>query len=272
MAAVGQSRPAPSSSIRTPLFIFGVALALVAFLIMFAFGIVYVGRTQAGSQVRVIVAADDIQARQPISPIDLAFATLPTSAVASDKTFTRLSDLAGYAAVVSIYKGEAITTNLVTNSDQVTPSQSSYLPIPTGWVAMTLPTSEQQGVAGYVAQGDFIDVIATINTGQFLQNPPRSVSITVFRNLYVLRVGPQTVVPRQGQPQGLSSSITVLITQCDAEYLDWLVTNATLRYTLLSYKDYGTSQPLPDANCPSTGAPGRIGPAEADARWGFTKG
>ena len=274
MAAVAQSptRPTPSSGVRTPLFIFGVALALLAFLIMFAFGIVYVGRSQTGATVHVIVAARDIDAREPISVDMISMGTFPANALPAGKTYTRLTDLLGYAAVVPIYKGEAITANLVTNSDQVSTSQSSYLPIPQGYVAMTLPTSEQMGVAGYIAQGDYIDVIATINTTEFVKENPRSVARTVFTNLYVLRVGPQTVVPRQGQPQGLSSSITVLLTQCDAQYLDWLAQNATLKYTLRSYKDYGTPNLQPDPACPADTAPALIGPAQVDARWAFTKG
>ena len=265
------AKPNATSNIRTPLFIFGVALALVAFLIMFAFGIVYVGRTQTGPTVRVIVAARDIEAREPITADMLALGSLPGSAV-PPKAFTRLTDLVGFAAVVPIYRGEAISENLVTNSDAVSPAQSSYLPIPSGYVAMTVPTSEQQGVAGYIAQGDYIDVIATINTNQFGASPGRSVSRTVFTNLYVLRVGPQQVIRGQGQPQGLTSSITVLMTQCDAQFLNWLMQNATMKYTLLSYKDYQQTPPAPDAGCPSTQAPALIGPAQVDAKWGFTRG
>ena len=269
MAAVAQSqpRPAPAQGVRTPMFIFGIALALLAFLIMFAFGIVYVGRSQTGATVHVIVAARDIEAREPITLDMISIGTLPANGLPQQKTFTRLTDLVGFAAVVPIYKGEAITDNLVTNSDQISPSQSSYLPIPAGYVAMTLPTSEQQGVAGYIAQGDYIDVIATVNTAQFSPTNQRSVAKTVLTNLYVLRVGPQTMVPRQGQPQGVSSSITVVITQCDAEYVDWLLQNATLKYTLLSYHDYQT---VP--GCSNDTAPALIGPAQVDARWAFTKG
>lgn len=273
MAAIAQSptRPGASGGVRTPLFIFGVALALLAFLIMFAFGIVYVGKSQAGATVHVVVAARDIDAREPISLDMIATGTFQAN-TAPPKAFTRLTDVIGYAAVVPIYKGEAITQNVVTNSDAISPSQSSYLPIPQGYVAMTVPTSEQQGVGGYIAQGDYIDVIATINTGQFTQTNPRSVARTVFTSLYVLRVGPQSVAPRQGQPQGLSSSITVLMSQCDAQYLDWLLQNATLKYTLLSYHDYQATQPPADPGCSPVTAPALIGPAQVDARWGFTKG
>jgi Flp pilus assembly protein CpaB len=273
MAAIGQTRPAATGGIRTPLFILGVALALLAFLIMFAFGAVYVGRTQAGGQVRVLVAARDIQPREPMSPTSdmVTVATLPASAV-PPRAFQNVADVTGLSAIVAIYKGQPITANLVGNSDQIIgTAQSSYLPIPQGFVAMTLPTGEQQGVAGYIAQGDYINVIATVNSGQFSPVNPRPVAKTVFTNLHVIRVGPQSVVRGQGQPQGLTSSLTVVMSLCDAQYMDWLLQNATLRYVLLSYHDYATVAPSPDPGCPSVTAPGLIGPAQVDQRWSFSK-
>jgi len=267
MAAISQTRPARTTNVRTPLFILGVGLALLAFLVMFAFGILFANRSQTGSQVRVVVAAQDIDAREPITPDMLTTAAIPSTAV-PPHSFLRAGDLTGSSALVAIYKGQPITANVVaSNPDQITPS--SFLPIPQGYVALTLPTSEQQGVAGFIAQGDYIDVIATVNTQLFSTVNPRQVTRTVFTSVYILRVGPQSVVPRQGQAQGLSSSVTVLMSLCDAQYMDWLLSNATLKYALLSHYDYTKAQAPPDSACPSTTAPGLIGPAQVQGRWGF---
>src|SRR3989442_12688540 len=81
MAAIGQTRPARTTNIRTPLFILGVGLALLAFLVMFAFGMLFANRSQTGTQVRVVVAAQDIDAREPITPDMLTTALIPTAAV-----------------------------------------------------------------------------------------------------------------------------------------------------------------------------------------------
>jgi Flp pilus assembly protein CpaB len=267
MAAIGQTRPARTTNVRTPLFILGVGLALLAFLVMFAFGMLFANRSQTGAQVRVVVAAQDIDAREPITPDMLTTALIPTGAVAPH-TFLRAADLAGFSALVGIYKGQPITGNVVaSNPDQLT--YSSFLPIPQGYIALTLPTSEQQGVAGFIAQGDYIDVIATVNTQLFSAANPRQVTRTVFTSVYVIRVGPQSTVPRQGQAQGLSSSITVLMSLCDAQYMNWLLSNTTLKYALLSFHDYTKQQAPPDSACPSTTAPGLIGPAQVQGRWGF---
>jgi Flp pilus assembly protein CpaB len=276
MAVIGQNRQlAPTATrnvnLRTPLFIFGVALALVAFLVMFAFGIVFVGRTQPTGSVPVVVAKGNIDAREPITPDMLTLSSLPAAAVGPN-VFLHVADLKGSTAVVNIYKGEAISANLVT-SDPNAPAVSTlnpYLPIPDGYVAMTLPTSEQQGVGGFIAEGDYINVIAAVNTTQFTPRDPRTVARTVFASLYVIRVGSQTVVQRQGQVQGVASSITVVMSQCDATYMDWLLINATVRYTLQSYHNYLKAQPPADSSCPSTSTSGLIGPRDVDARWHFT--
>lgn len=269
--AVGQTRAAPAM-LRTPLFIVGVVLALLAFLLMFAFGIVFVNRSQTASTVTVVVAAADISPRQPLTADLLTTAAIPSTAV-PPSALRKLSDATGLFAVVEIYKGEAITPNLVeANPDELAPgTTSSYLPIPTGYVAVTVPTGEQQGVAGYIAQGDYIDIIATVNTALMSQSNPRQVVRTVFNDVHVIRVGPPSSAPKQGQAQGVSSSLTLVMSLCDAQYLDWLVANANLKYVLLAPHEYLKQDPSPDSTCPSTSAPGVVGPSQVDSRWGFTK-
>src|SRR5712692_5215360 len=270
MAAIGQARSATPRTIRTPLFILGVSLALVAFLIMLGFGVLFANKSQSGTPVKVVGAARDTQPREPITTDMISSSTMPATA-APLKAFSRISDLTGFSAVVAIPKGQAITTNLVaSNPDELALGASSYLPIPKGYVALTLPNSEQQGVAGFIAQGDYINVLAEVNTSQFSPLSPRSVTRTVFTRVHVIRVGAQSVAPRQGPVQGIASSITVVMTLCDAQYMEWLIINATIKYVLIPYTDYGEAPA--DPSCPPTTAPPTIGPAQVEARWGFMKG
>ncbi|OLC01939.1 MAG: hypothetical protein AUI15_04230 [Actinobacteria bacterium 13_2_20CM_2_66_6] len=97
------------------------------------------------------------------------------------------------------------------------------------------------------------------------------VTRTVFTNVYVIRVGPPSAAPKQGQMQGVASSLTVVMSLCDAQFMDWLTLNANLKYALLSFHDYQKSVAPADPTCPSTNEPGIIGPAQVEARWGFTK-
>ena len=48
-----------TTRVRTPLFLVGVGLALVAFIAMFAFGILFASRSSDGAKVPVVVAIDD---------------------------------------------------------------------------------------------------------------------------------------------------------------------------------------------------------------------
>jgi hypothetical protein len=69
-----------------------------------------------------------------------------------------------------------------------------------------------------------------------------------------------------------ASSLTVVLNQCDAEYLTWFLAKTNLRYTLESFSDYnkGTANnPQQAADCPVDKASGvtnadvarRFGPA-----------
>jgi len=262
----------PNAGVRTPLFLLGVGLALLAFIAMFAFGIVFANRGLTGREVPVVLATVDIQAREPITIAMLSLGQVPAPSL-PPHAFVRLEDLNGYSAVVTIYKGQALTANIVaSNPDQIQGGSNAYLPIPQGYIAMTLPSGELQGVAGYVAPGDYINIIATVNTSLFSPSSPHTATRTVFSNLHVIRVGPPSLSPKEGQSIGVSSSITVVISECDAQYLEWLLTNVTLKYVLVSYKDYDSKPVSPDPSCPSTSVPAVVGPAQVDARWAFTKG
>jgi Flp pilus assembly protein CpaB len=183
-------------------------------------------------------------------------------------SFSDIRAVEGKGARVDIPADAPITANLIAQSpDLLSSSDVTYLPIPQGFVAVQVPTSELVGVGGYVQVGDRITVLATINTSVFGATPGVSVVRTVFKNLYVIRVGPASATNAAAQ---LTSSLTVLMTACDSEYMYWLLNNAILKYTLESYKDYETAPTQPDSNCPTLASAGGVGPKEVDKKWSFT--
>src|SRR5439155_9431035 len=131
-------------------------------------------------------------------------------------------------------------------------------PIPQGYVPVATPTPEQAGVAGYVQVGDPIPTLASLNTQVLGASPALLAVRTVFRDLMVLRVGPATTGQSTSQ---VSTSLTVLMTVCDSEYMFWLINNATLKYELESYHDYGATPTKPDPSCDSVLAARGVGPA-----------
>ena len=203
----------------------------------------------------MIVAARDISIRIPLTAADVKVIQVDAAAI-PPQSFDKVDQLKGLIPIVPIYTGQPVTGNeLVASSDQVTGVQAAFLPIPKGWVAMTIPTAEQTGVAGYIQAGDYITISAILNAGGKFAN-----TRTVYTNVHVLRIGQAAdsiqPVPARGstpapaKPSSTAASITVVVTQCQAEFLDWFIANASIKYTLESYKDYTPKDIGVDTSCP----------------------
>lgn len=217
----------------------------------------------------VVVASHDIKARTVIESSDL---TLANFNPAPPQAFFAVKDLVRQSARVDIPQGAPITTNLVAPAgDILASSDVAYLPIPKGWVAVTIPTGEQEGVGGYVQNGDRINILATINTAVFGQSPGRPVVLTIFHDVPVLRAGPAGAQSNTQPANGaVTSSLTVLMTSCDSEFLFWILNNAQMKYELESFTDYQALPTQPYDKCPSVEAAKGVGPRDVDLRWGFT--
>lgn len=269
--------------------IIGLVLAVLAVL-----GVIFLGTLGAagggggGPKLQVLVAARDITYRTQLTKEDFT----PQNMFASDLPATGYfqakdsSSLVGTIAELNISKGQLITQNMLAKSSEgVLPQTSAYLPLPSGWVAYTMPTGEQVGVAGYPQVGDYITVIAQADSSLFETNRSSSsaqskfIVKTVFANLRIIRLGVATgnVTQVSGTQAtsntpsgGLSSSITVELTQCDAEYMTWLLDKTQLKYTLISYHDYTPPPTAPDASCATIGAAKGVGPTQVNNRWHFS--
>jgi Flp pilus assembly protein CpaB len=193
-------------------------------------------------QQTVVYATHNLLPRVPIAAGDLSKKTISVPAEYPKVYFTEAAQVEGMVPLVAIAEGQAITANDVAKPNQALGAQSEFLPIPQGYVALTIPTSEQQGVADYIQPGDYISVIATVSSGN------KVASLTIFTQLHVIKVGTQSAAGGAG-----ASSLTVVVTQCEAEVITWFLTYASLKYTLESYKDYKPGDQSPDPKCPSVG-------------------
>jgi Flp pilus assembly protein CpaB len=106
---------------------------------------------------------------------------------------------------------------------------------------VTIPTSEQQGVANFIQPEDYISVIATVATAG------KVASKTIFTNLHVIKVGAAGAA-------STASSLTVVVTECQAEVITWFLNYAALKYVLESFHDYQPGVQSPDPACPSVTA------------------
>jgi Flp pilus assembly protein CpaB len=152
---------------------------------------------------------------------------------------------------------------------------------------MTIPTGEQQGVAGHITLGDYITIIASASVTVFAvgavapTGPPKVVSKTIFTNVHIIGLGPATsnvqpaggtsVGSTAGPTGGVVSSLTIEVTQCDAEYFTWFLNNTTLKYTVESFHDYLAQPPsAPDPTCPTVLSAQGVSQKEVEARYHFT--
>jgi Flp pilus assembly protein CpaB len=225
---------------RRPFTLLGIVLAL---LVIAAFVLVALNAS-SGSNVpyqSVVVASKDLQPRLAIDAGSLEIKRMPVPNNYPQVFFNRIADVQGMVPLVTILTGQEVTSNAVVKPSQALGSQSAYLPIPSGYVALTIPTSEQQGVADYIQPDDYISVIATVSAAG------KVASKTIFTNLHVIKVG-----TNGSTGSAAVTSLTVVVTQCQAEIITWFVNYASLKYSLESYHDYlnGGAQ-TPDPGCPN---------------------
>jgi Flp pilus assembly protein CpaB len=269
--------------------IVGLLLAVLAFGGVFLLGSLGGGGAIGGGPTTtVVIAKQAIPLRHQIVASDLEVAKASVNGNGSlNNTYASVNDVVNLISEINITKGTMLTSDMLAKDINLVPAGSApaYLPLAKGYVAMTIPTGEQQGVAGHISVGDYITVVVSAQltifgtTGQ-QQGPAKIVSKTVFTNLRVIGLGPASagVQPASGggssqssgATSGVTSSLTVELTQCDAEYLIWFLGNTTVRYTLESYKDYATPPTDPDPGCLTITAAGGVSQKQVDAKFHFT--
>ncbi len=285
--APAAARPRPGGG---RLFIIvGVLLAALAFGGVFLLGNLGGGGGIGGPSNVVVIAKQSIPLRHQITAADLETAKAGVSGDASlSNVYTNINDVRDKIAQINISKGSIITSDMLATDPNVVPTSASpaYLPLASGWVAITIPTGEQQGVAGHISVGDYFTVIATVqvtllsSSGQ--QQLTGSATKTVFTGVRVIGLGPAssgvtsaagsgtTTTGNNVTTTGVTSSLTIEMTQCDAEYMTWFLVNAQVKYSLESYKDYQASPPSsPDQSCLSVTAAGGVSAKQVETRYKF---
>lgn len=229
------------------------------------------GGNTSTAQRTIVIAAKDLTLRAPITLDQLRVVKMDTTSIPPG-AFDKPDPLLGLIPVVLVFKGQPITSNLVArSSDQISPTGAAYLPIPKGYVALTIPTGEQQGVAGYIQPGDYITIAAVVKVkGKDTQNVK-----TIYTNVHVIRLG--TIQDQLtsaaaggqagvGKPQ-IASTLTVVVTQCQSEFLNWFIANEQLKYTLEAYSDYAPKDASIDSSCPNVDAARGVTEQDVINRW-----
>ncbi|HKB34176.1 MAG TPA: RcpC/CpaB family pilus assembly protein [Candidatus Dormibacteraeota bacterium] len=246
------------------------------------------GAIGGGPTTTVVIARQAIPLRHAITIDDLDTTKVTGTFTSANNTYANKSDVLNLIAEIQITKGSVITSDMLAKDIGLVPAGAApaYLPLASGYVAMTIPTGEQQGVAGHITLGDYFTVISSasitvFNTTTASQvGPTKVVSKTVFTNVRVIGLGPATAsvqpaggatsVGGTGPVGGVTSSLTIELTQCDAEYFTWFLNNTQLKYTVESFHDYLTAPTAADPTCPTVQSAQGVSQKEVEARYHFT--
>ena len=212
-----------------------------------------------GGDQPVVVANRDLDPRTTLTAGDLRVARFATADV-PPAALGKPEGAVGQVLLASLKQGQPVLSNQVGKAADVTGQQPAFLPLPKGYVAATLPSSELPGVGGYIQTGDYIDVIAVV--------APRAGGLanvrTIYSGIHVVRVGPAG----SSAAAGPASSLTLAVSQCQAEYLNWFVANAALKFTLLAHDDYAAAANAPpDNECPAAGSAKGVVETDIRSRW-----
>jgi pilus assembly protein CpaB len=224
-------------------------------------------QTNANSApVDVVVAAQEIPARVPVTDAMLTRISRPSSAV-DPGTVRDPKQIVGSLSLITIPAGSSITSAMVGHPSDV------GLPVrmKAGMRAVSVQIDKVKGISGLIEPGDRVDVIAQAPKTNAVP-PPAS---AILRGVRVLAIGESleyssaTPSPQEAN----ATTVTLEVTPKQADLLVMADINTTLRLALRSPKEPLNSEPTEAlhwdgsaaAAAPSNQAPSGSSSALADA-------
>lgn len=180
---------------------------------------------------QVVVATNIIPANVKVTADMVTLKSIPTESV-HPEAITSVDKIIGGISKIEIVKGEQIlSSKVVIDAGQ---AALTYR-VPENMRAISLPTSEVSGVAGFINVGDKIDILATYDKQEI---NPVSTTYTELQNIEVAAVG-SAKLSTDDKQKALPTSITVLVKPAQAEVLAYAISNGTLSVTLRNPVDSG---------------------------------
>ena len=215
----------------------------------------YLAHTRGtGKTMRLVAAARDIPAGQPLEPNMLKLVDWP-AAPAVRGSVARAEALTGRVALIPLAAGDLVL------EQQLTPAGTANMltrKIPPGMRAIALKSDEVAGVAGFLLPGSIVDVLVT-STG-FSSNASTS---TVAQDVPILAAGQKTDPDPDGKPV-TTTVVTLLVSPVDAEKLALASSSGKIHFVLRNEGDRTQLANLaPEVSAPSKGS--EAAPAAAPA-------
>lgn len=180
---------------------------------------------------KIVVAANIIPVNVQITADMVILKSVPSESV-HPEAFTAVEKVIGKTTSSEIIKGEQVlASRVVTDTSK---AELAYR-IPQNMRAVTIPSSEITGVAGFINAGDKIDVLVTYNKKDI---NPVSTTYTQLQNIEVAAVGSSIKASDDGK-KALPASITLFVKPAQAEVLAYAISNGTLYMSLRNPVDKG---------------------------------
>ena len=182
----------------------------------------------------VVVAVKKIPKNTLIEPQMIMIKEIPGDAVHALST-SSTEDVQGRIATSDIEASEQVLTSRLNDSEKV--SSDLSLSVKPDHRALTIKTDEISGVAGYIRQGDRVDIIATMINESVESKPVQSRMIAEY--VEVLQVG-----VKSGSEEAYSS-VTVSVHVNDLPRLNYALSEGKFRLVLRSIIDEKIANPAP---------------------------
>lgn len=180
---------------------------------------------------KVVTALNDIPAHVVLTAEMVSLVDIPEQSFTIEM-YSTAEEVVGATTNATIYKGETLSKNRLITEENKATSSLAYR-IPENMRAVSVPVNEVTGVAGYINEGDRIDLVVSYKAPEIRENAP--VVYTQFQNLEVLAVGHAKRTPEEQNT--LPNSLTLLVRPEQAEVLSYAMENGSLQLTLRNPAD-----------------------------------
>ena len=229
-------------------------------------------KASATDNVKVVVAKQDIAARTELVENLLEIAEVPKESALTG-SFEETKPLEGQITRYALLKGEQVVTSKIgvgTTTEEN--EQGLSFVVPAGMRGFSIRVSEESSVGGLILPGDLVDVIALLKESEV----GVAKAVTLLQNVEVLAVAqaaqepipaarttgtptPSAVTgtlgerPADIQPNPSARTVTLVVTQEQAQLLALVQTQGDLALSLRSFGDRSTSV-LPESDLVPFGA------------------
>ncbi|OQB25551.1 MAG: SAF domain protein [Firmicutes bacterium ADurb.Bin182] len=187
----------------------------------------------------VVAAVQDIPANTLITEDMISLVSLPVQAVHRNAA----TDPSKVIGQITKYPLVAYEQILVSRLGELGESADALsFQIENNYRAITVEVSEVTGVAGYIEEGDYVDIVATLMLPVAEGGTSYAVSTMLAENILVLKTGMKQVSGTEAQTVSYES-VTMRVTPEQALMINYAAANGRLRLVLRPVLDDAIVQP-----------------------------